>query len=255
MALTVSEVARLAGVTVRTLHHYDEIGRVRPSGRTDAGHRLYDREAIERLQAVLLYRELGLALADIQRLLSDPDWDREQALLEHREQLEKQADRLGHLIAAVDAELDALRNGTTMNETDMLEVFGQTYVDHHADWEAEAAERWGDTDAYAESQRRTSQYTKEDWQRIAEEGSAIERDAAALFLDGVEPTSEAATEVAERHRQHISGSFYDCTHEIHVGLADMYVADERFRAHYDEQAEGLAEWLQLAILANADRNR
>ena len=141
-----------------------------------------------------------------------------------------------------------------MNETDMLEIFGQEYVDHHADWEAEAADRWGGTDAFTESQRRTAHYTKEDWQRIAEERAAIERDAATLFLDGVEPTAEPAMDVAERHRQHISASFYDCTYEIHVGLADMYVADGRFRANYDKHADGLAEWLQLAILANADRN-
>jgi DNA-binding transcriptional MerR regulator len=254
MALTVSEVARLTGVTVRTLHHYDEIGLVHPSGRTDAGYRLYDRAAIERLQAVLLYRELGFALADISHIVGDPNWDREQALVDHREALEKEADRLGHLLAAVDAALDAIRNGTTMNETEMLGVFGQEYVDHHEEWQAEAEERWGDTDAWPESRRRADAYTKEDWQRIGEQTGAVERDATALFLDGADPTSQAAMDVAERHRQAISDNFYDCTYEIHVGLGEMYVADDRFRAHYDRQAEGLAEWLQVAILANADRH-
>lgn len=254
MALTVSEVARLTGVTVRTLHHYDDIGLVRPSDRSAAGYRLYDRAAIERLQAVLLYRELGFSLADIERLVSDPSWDREQALLGHRQALEKEADRLGHLLAAVDQELHALRNGTTMDETDMLEVFGQDFAANHEAWEAEAAERWGESDAWAESRGRTAMYTKQDWQRIGTEGAAIETDAAALFLDGIEPTASQAMDVAERHREHISRNFYACSHEMHVGLADLYVADDRFRAHYDTQAEGLANWLQLAILANADRS-
>jgi MerR family transcriptional regulator, thiopeptide resistance regulator len=117
----------------------------------------------------------------------------------------------------------------------------------------EAEERWGHTEAYRQSQERTSRYTQEDWERIKSEAAAIEHGLAAALAEGVPPSSDRATDLAEEHRQHISRFYYDCGYDIHRGLGDMYVADARFTAHYELVAEGLAEYLRDAIHANAER--
>jgi MerR family transcriptional regulator, thiopeptide resistance regulator len=121
----------------------------------------------------------------------------------------------------------------------------------HETWEAEARERWGNTEAYRESARRMKGYTKDDLARIEAERDGIEAGFAAALADGDAPEGERATGLAEQARLHIDRWFYPCSHGMHRGLADMYVADARFRAHYDDRAAGLAECVAAAIRANA----
>src|SRR5580700_8399316 len=145
---TVGEVAKVARVSVRTLHHYDEIGLLVPSGRTESGYRLYTDSDLERLQQVLFFRELGFALEDVARILRDPDFDRRQALIAQRAMLVEKGERLKAMVALVDRTLDALGKGTVMNGEDMFDAnFDQ------APYEEEAKARWGKTDSYAESKR------------------------------------------------------------------------------------------------------
>ena len=245
---TVGELARLTGISVRALHHYDEIGLVVPSERSDAGYRLYGSEEIARLQEVLFFRELGVPLEEIGRIVSDPGYDRAEALRRQRRMLEAKAEHLLAMVDAIDATLRADEEGTEMSNDDLLGVFEGF---DPADYAAEAEERWGDTDAYRESARRTASYEKADWERMAREGREIEQAVAALMEDGVVAESESAMDLAERHRAHLTTWFYDCTPEIHLGLAQMYTADPRFREHYEQVAEGLAEYLAAAIAANA----
>lgn len=120
-------------------------------------------------------------------------------------------------------------------------------------FEAEVRERWGDTDAYKESARRTRDYTDEDWAAIKAEAEGIEAGLAAALADGEAPDSTRAMDLAESARRHIDRWFYPCSHAMHAGLAEMYVSDPRFRAHYEERAEGLAEFVSQAIKANAAR--
>ena len=249
MARTVGEVARLANVTVRALHHYDEIGLVHPSARTDAGYRLYDEGDLTRLQQVLLYRELGFGLDEIRALMSDPSFDRGKALREQREQLAQRADRLDAMIRALDRAIEAHENGTTMSDEEMFAVFG----DEQRELQEEAAQRWGDTDAWQQSRRRTAGYTKTDWEAVKLEGEAIESRILEVYRSGAAPDSDTAMDAVEAHRRQITDRFYDCSHEMHVGLAQMYVADPRFTAHYEELAEGLAQYVHDAIVANAAR--
>jgi DNA-binding transcriptional MerR regulator len=150
---TVGEVASLAHVSVRTLHHYDAIGLLTPSDRTASGYRLYRHWDLEQLQHILLYRELDFPLDAIGRLMLDPTFDRRAALAAHRDQLAGRAQHLTRIVAAIDAALDALTKGEPMNDTDMFEVFGDFDPTAH---EPEVMERWGKTDAYAESARRTT---------------------------------------------------------------------------------------------------
>nr|WP_281371557.1 TipAS antibiotic-recognition domain-containing protein [Petropleomorpha daqingensis] len=140
--------------------------------------------------------------------------------------------------------------GISLTPEERFEVFGD---DDPSRYDAEVQERWGETDAYRESRRRTSSYTKDDWLRIKEEGAEVERRFAEALRSGAAADSEQAMDVAEEHRQHISRWFYDCPPEMHAGLGRMYVEDERFTAHYEEIAPGLAEYVSTAVQANAAR--
>jgi DNA-binding transcriptional MerR regulator len=226
-------------VTVRTLHHYDEIGLLVPSDRTPAGYRLYSDADLARLHQILLYRELGFALDAIGPILDEPVDQRRAALLLQRERLAVSHRRTGAVLRA----LDLVLSGETAMPDQMFEGF-----DQFAD---EARERWGDTPHHAESQRRTKSYTKDDWATLKAEAAAVVADFAALFTSGAAPDSPPALELAERARLHIDRWFYPCSHAMHANLADLYTADPRFTAHYDDHAPGLAAFVSAAIKANA----
>jgi len=248
--LTVGDVARLAGVTVRTLHHYGAMGLVVPGERTAAGYRSYTRRDIERLQEVLFFRELGFSLDQIKQIVAGPTYHRAAALERHRALLERKAARLHAMLGAVDAALEASKRGTRMTNEEMLEVFGD--FDPSA-YEEEVKQRWGDTDAFRESARRTKSYTKTDWQRIGREGAEINDGFLALMAAGVPANSPQARVVAERHRAYISKWFYECSPQIHAGLGQMYVANPRFPENIHRAGPGLARYMSEAIAANARR--
>jgi DNA-binding transcriptional MerR regulator len=246
--LTVGAIARLSGVTVRTLHHYDAIGLVVPGGRTAAGYRRYGRAEVARLQEVLFFRELGFSLVQIRQIVERPTYRRAAALERHRALLERKAGRLRAMLDAVDAAIEAEKRGTTMTNEEMLEVFGDF---DPSQYEEEVKQRWGDTDAYRESARRTRSYTNTDWQQIGRESAEINDAFIALMAAGTPPDAPEARAVAERHRAHISKWFYECPPEIHRGLGEMYVADPRFTRNIDKAAPGLAQYMSAAIAANA----
>jgi DNA-binding transcriptional MerR regulator len=246
---TIGDVAELAGVSIRTLRHYDEIGLLVPSGRTDAGYRLYDGDELERLQEILVWRQLGFPLAEIQRMLDAPDHDRISAIRRQRALAQRERARLAAVIQALDAALAAHENGTDPEETTMFEGF-----DHEC-YEAEARDRWGHTDAFAESTRRAAQYDESDWRTIRAEGDEIISAFARLLKDGVPATGEEARAAAERHRQHISQWFYPCSPDMHRALGEMYLADERFTRTYEQVATGLARYVRDAISASAATRR
>jgi DNA-binding transcriptional MerR regulator len=244
---SIGVVATAAGVSVRTLHHYDEIGLLTPTDRSDSGYRLYSDSDLDRLQQILLLRELGMGLDQIGRVLDDPGYDRLEALREQRRMLERTALRMQRLIGAVDDAIHATEKGIAMDAEEMLEVFGSFDPDEHA---AEAKERWGGTDAYKQSVQRTASYTKQDWEQMGREADAINQAFIALMEEGVDPDDPRAGAAAERHRAHISKWFYECTPEIHAGLGAMYAADPRFEKSIDKAAPGLARYMSSAIAAN-----
>ncbi|MGW0818827.1 MerR family transcriptional regulator [Streptomyces viridiviolaceus] len=251
MSYSVGQVAGFAGVTVRTLHHYDDIGLLTPSERSHAGHRRYSDADLDRLQQILLYRELGFPLDEVAVLLDDPDADPRAHLRRQHELLTARIEKLREMAAAVEHAMEARSMGINLTPEEKFEVFG----DHDPEqYEDEVRERWGNTDAYRRSRQRTAAYTKDDWKRLTDEFDAIHRRMADLMADGTPADSEEAMDTAEEHRRFISSSYYDCGHEMHTCLGEMYVADPRFTATYDKIRPGLAVYLRDAIAANADRH-
>ena len=246
---SVGQVAGFAGTTVRTLHHYDEIGLLCPSGRTPSGYRRYHDADLDRLQQILFYRELGFPLDDIASVLDDRGVSPSEHLRRQQRLLGARIARLQEMAAAVEEALEACAMGIRLTPEEKFEIFGEGYQQY----EDEAEQRWGGSDAWKQSQRRAAELSKEDWVRIKAEGDAIMDRISAAVRAGTAPGSEQGMAVAEDHRQHICRNFYDCSYAMQRGLAEMYLADPRFTATYEQQVEGGAQWFHDAVLANADR--
>lgn len=259
----VKRVASIAGVSVRTLHYYDQLGLLVPSDRTRAGHRLYTDDDLLRLQQIVIQRELGFSLEEIRKWLDDPEHDRRSALLDQRRALEQRAERTGEMLRSVDRALQALGEMNAMETlepqtkgpamtVDMTKLFDGFDPTKH---DAEAESRWGDTEAYRVAKERTGRYTEADWSALKAEQAAIYRDAAQAQQAGKSPDDDAVMDIAERHRQSIERWFYPCSPEAHAGLADLYDADPRFARSIDKHGEGLTPFLSAAIRANTRRGR
>lgn len=248
--MNVGEVAALAGVTVRTLHHYDRIGLLSPSGRTSSGYRQYGAGDLDRLHQVLLYRELGFPLEEVAALLDDASADPVEHLRRQHRLLGDRLERTQAMVAAVEKEMEARAMGISLTPEERLEVFGEHDPARYA---PEVEERWGETGAYAESRRKTASYSTADWVRIKAEMADISNRWVAVMRSGAAPGSAEAMDVAEENRQHISRSFYECSPQMHAGLGRMYVEDERFTATYEAMAPGLAPYVSTAVQANAAR--
>ncbi|GAA2074206.1 MerR family transcriptional regulator [Streptomyces albiaxialis] len=245
--LTVGRAAALVGVSVKTLHHWDAIGLVRPSGRTRAGYRLYADEDIARVHQVLVHRETGLPLAEIGRLLDAPDTDARGRLRRQREQLVERVARLEKMIGAVDRMLEASRRGMRLTPRQQVEIFGD---DWRPDWTDEAEERWGGSAQWAQYAERAAAKSPEDWKEIAARTEELNADFAAALRAGAAPGSEAANALAERHRALMS-TYFDCTHAMQVCLAREFTGEGRFAAYYDAMEPGLGAWLRGTVDANA----
>ena len=239
---TVKEVSRLTGISVRALHHYDATGLLKPTATSEAGYRLYDDTALSRLQSILFYRELGFKLAEIKEILDSPRFDAKEALLGQLKLLTAQRQRLDGIISLAKK---LLRGDIKMSfsEFDMSKI--EETRSRYAD---ETRERWGNTPAYAQSQRRTNAYKEEDWRRISAQAEAIYRQFALCMNEGA--NSEKAKNAVDAWQNHISDNFYECSDEILKGLADMYENDQRFTASINEHGDGLASFMAAAIRAH-----
>lgn len=241
MRLTVSETAKLTNISVRTLHYYDEIGLLKPTGTTEAGYRYYDEEALTALQQILLYRELDFPLKEIKDMLSKPDYDRQEALVAHKSLLLLKIERLRRLTGLVDSMMRG-ENTMSFQEFDMHEI-----EEAKKKYAKEAKERWGDTEAYRESEKKTSGYGEEKWKALNEEMSNIFREFAECAQAGETPEGSRAAGLVERWRNHITENYYECTLEILKGLGKMYVGDGRFKENIDQFGKHTAEFMSRAI--------
>lgn len=237
--MRISEVAKLTGITVRTLHYYDEIGLLKPSEITEAGYRLYSREDLEILQQILFFRELDFPLSQIKEIMNNPNYDKEEALKKQKELLIQQRQRIEGLIKLIEKRIEG-DNNMSFKEFDMNEI-----EENKKKYAKEVKERWGTSKAYEESEKKTSSYNKEKWGDINQETSEIFKGFAELRNS--DPESEEVQELVRRWQKYITDNFYTCTNEILSGLGLMYVEDERFKENLDKNGEGTAKLMEEAI--------
>ena len=236
---TVHEVSGLTGVSVRTLHHYDAIGLLKPARVTQAGYRLYDEAALQRLQSILLFRELQFPLKQIKAILDSPGFDRREALQQQLEMLRLQRKRLDALI---DLARETIETG---GETMDFSAFDRAELDRYA---AEAKEKWGATDAYRESAEKAAQRAADGRGEEALAAGMMQLFAQMGGLRATPPDSDAAQEAVQKLQAFITEHYYNCTPQILAGLGQMYTADERFRANIDAAGgEGTAAFAGKAI--------
>ena len=233
MNMQIKEFAAYTGVSVRTLHYYDEIGLLKPAfvDRT-TGYRYYDSSSLLRMQEILFYRELDFSLKSIEEILSSPHYDKTAALQEQKQLLILKKERLERLISAIDG---ASRGENVMNAFDKTKIEG---------YKQEAKARWGDTAAYAQYTEKVAGKNERDLFAGME---SILAAFAVCKAQGNVPSSPAAQELVEKLQNYISNNFYTCTKEILAGLGQMYTADERFKTNIDKHGEGTAEFISTAI--------
>ncbi|MEW5831040.1 MAG: MerR family transcriptional regulator [Chloroflexota bacterium] len=237
---TVKQLSNLAGVTPRTLHHYDEIGLLKPSSVGDNGYRYYGEENLIQLQQILFYRELGLGLDEIKRILHRPDFDVLAALQEHRQALGQKVERLNRLIETVDDTILYLKGDIPM---DTKQIFGG-FTEEEIEQYAEEAGQMYDPDTVRESYRKWKSYPAEEKQRILDEGGQVYTDMVAVMDKG--PASPEAQACVERWRAHMD-YFWTPDLEQLLALAGGYVDDPRFRATFDKIHPELAAFIKDAV--------
>lgn len=251
MTYSIGQVARLARVTVRTLHYYDQVDLLHPSGRSESGYRRYSVADLERLQRILCYRHLGFQLDQIKALIDDPETDPLEHLRRQHALLVERSDELQRMRIAVEKMMEARLMGINLEPNEMLEAFGD--ADPVA-YREEAEQHWGNTEIWAEAQRRAATYSKDDWKRMQAEFATLMTDIAGALTSGVQASNSQAMDLAEAHRQYLELWFYPCSKRVHCGLGDLYVDDPRFAARFNAFAPDLASYLRDAIYANAERD-
>jgi|WetSurMetagenome_2_1015567.scaffolds.fasta_scaffold59797_2 DNA-binding transcriptional MerR regulator len=245
-AYTVRQLANLAGVSVRTLHHYDHIGLLKPSARTAAGYRLYDTEDLLRLQQILLFKELDLPLAEIRRILDDPRFDPVRALAQHRRTLKLRAERLTRLLNTIDRTIARLTEvDMSLTDEELYEGLPKEQVER---WKREVNERY-DPKLVAESNRRVQAMSKGEWNDVKAEGDAIARRMAELMGRAASDPEVQAT-IARQHAW--IENFCPCSAEMFKGLGQLYTDNPEFRANYDKVRPGLADFMREAMTYYAE---
>ena len=240
MKMQIKEFAKLTGVSVRTLHYYDEIGLLKPA-LVDAqnGYRFYDENSLLRMQEILFYRELDFPLKSILEILSSPDYDKQKAFSEQRKLLELKKKRLERIIDALD--------GATKGKITMTAFDNSDYETARKQYEVEAKQLWGETGAYKEHAEKTAKYTKDKWQAVNDGLMVIFTKFAECMINEHTTDSDEAQALVIELKDYITENYYTCTNQILAGLGQMYVADERFKVGIDKHNPGTAEFVREAI--------
>ncbi|MEV0176322.1 MerR family transcriptional regulator [Streptomyces sp. NPDC050803] len=254
MSYSVGQVASFAGVTVRTLHHYDRAGLLSPSGRSGAGYRLYGDSDLARLQQILFYRELGFSLDEIAEILKDPQANALEYLRSRVGQLSEEIGRLKRLAEVAEQAIEVQQTGVSLTPEERFEVFGEIGFD--LSYATEAQLKWQDSDGQRESMARAAAHSKEDWRQLMGEAAAWRAELLGAFDEGEPADGERAMDLAEEHRLHIARWFTSCPPDMHCRIADDFAADPRAFALVvppSQQRPGLAAYLCKAVHANAAR--
>lgn len=246
MEYTVQSLGKLARVSTRTLRYYDEIGILKPARINSSGYRIYGQREVDRLQQILFYRELGVSLEDIKKIITDPTFDGASALKEHREKLLERRAQLDLLIANVEKTIEHSEGGISMSNKEKFEGFKKKMIeDNEEKYGEEARERYG-KEAVEQSNAKLMNMTEEEYQEVTGLEKQMKATLAQAFAAG-DPAGPLAQKAAQLHKEWLCYYWSQYSKEAHAGLAQMYVDDERFKANYDKEQPGTAEFLRDAI--------
>lgn len=248
----ISEVARLSGVSVRMLHHYDNIGLLIPNDKNDKNYRLYSDEDVKRLYQILIFKELEFSLKEIKNILDDENFDREKALRLQRELIVEKRKRMDNILNSIDEVIDNLEGDKAMSNKDFKAFSYEEIKKHEEKYKEETEKRYGKSSAYKECNEKTSKYSKNDWENISKEADEIYKKLADLMDRQFEDIE--VQDLVDQWRNHISKNYYNCTIDIFRGLALMYVADDRFTKNIDKYKDGLAQFLSDAMNVYCDNH-
>ena len=252
MEYSIQQLSRLAGVSTRTLRWYDQIGLLKPGRVAESGYRYYGPGEVDRLQDILYYRALGVELARIKECLDDPSFDRLTALRSHLTALETERARLDGLIASVKQTIYTQERNEIMEDTQKFEAFKRRAVEENErKYGAEIREKYGDAEV-DDANARVMGLTAEQYREWTELNREILDRLAAAVTAGADPAGGEGREIAALHRRWltVTGNKYDAAK--HRGLAELYVADQRFTAYYDKTVSGCAEFLRDAVIRWAE---
>lgn len=241
--VTVGRAASELEVSVRTLHHWDEIGLASPSLRSDAGYRLYTAADIGRLQRIAVYREIGLGLDQIRAILDEPARDVATALRNQRGEVSRSLARLEQLRAGLDRMIEAHEHGVLLTAEEQLSIFGPEW---NPDWPALARRRYGDSPQWKQYAERAATRSPDQWRALTATMTSLETDLAAAADAGIAPGTPEADALVDRHRAAV-GEYFPVSRSMQVCLGRMYESDPAFTAHYDGIRPGLTSWLRRAI--------
>ena len=249
MPYTINQLAQLSGVTVRTLHYYDEIGLLKPSSIQKNGYRSYEEKELLRLQQILFFRELDFPLADVKKILDRPDFEIIGALRRHKELIKLKRKKFDKLINTINKTIKHMTKQQKMKDEELYDAFKDPDVKQYQD---EAKERWGNTEAYKQSMKKVGKMTKAEMEKLKKDGELFTQKLAAAMDKDIK-----SKEVRELIKQHYKGIqfFYDCPLEMYRNLGKMYVDDPRFTTYYDKHRKGLAVFMRDAIAYFCDANK
>ena len=247
MVYGIKELAKLTGLTTRTLRYYDEIDLLKPSIIGNNGYRFYDAKALEILQQIMFYRKRGIELRQIKEIINDPNYDVMKALKEHLLALEQQKNNLDSLIENVKMTLLAMEGEYMMSDKERFEALKEDLIKENEEkYGKEAREKYGD-EAVEESYRKMLNMSEEKYDRFRVIEEEIKAKLEEAVITKMNPTDDIGKKITQLHREWIMMTWKTYSSDAHKGLALMYACDERFKAYYDGKVEGCAEFLQKAI--------
>lgn len=246
MEYTVQKLGKLAGISTRTLRYYDEIGILKPARINSSGYRIYGQAEVDRLQQILFYRELGVSLNSIRDIVTAPSFDGANALREHREKLLEKRQQLDMLIANVEKTIAVTEGRIKMADNEKFEGFKQKMIDDNEKKYGEEIRKKYGNEAIDKSNAKVKNMTQEQYAAVTDLEQQVKKALAHAFATG-DPAGELAQRAADLHKQWLTFYWSEYSKEAHAGLAQMYVDDERFKAYYDKEQTGAAEFLRDAI--------
>lgn len=246
MEYTIQRLGKMASVSTRTLRYYDEIGILKPARINSSGYRIYGQQEVDKLQQILFYRELGVELKNIKKIITSPEFDSTEALKEHREKLLEKRKQIDRLIINVNKTIAAKEGRLNMTDNEKFEGFKKKMIEENErKYGKEIREKYGEA-AVERSNNAFRNMTEKQYNEFVKLGEDVLTTLEEAFLTG-DPAGELGQKAAELHKQWISTAWGYYDKKAHAGVTDMYVNDERFRAYYDRKQPGMAKFLRDAV--------